>query len=264
MTAAIKIIKNNQDSKELLEQIFNSSNSPISCENYGKGGHCEKGVEGKLKLWGNKGDNSNENECKLARVLIIDDEPAALFNIGVTGSSPTVSDRTVYNYTNISFIDNFLNQVENLLSNISSSYFTKNNVYEFSGIFIVDKFLGKTKTISDAVGGMANVCKADDGFTKAFLTIKKDHPYQKDIFLGFDGKELTCDNYVELLGENSFHPERLKCEDGKFKECISEDKSEKVKHSGWHESDNCVNFVEKTAFVFDMNQGHFNFDHSEL
>ena len=181
----------------MLEQIFSSENNPKSCAVYGNGKHCEKGVEGKLKLWGNRGDNSNESECKLARVLTIDDEPAALFNIGVTGSSPTLSDRTVHNYTNVSLIDNFLNQVENLLSNISS-YFTKNNVYEFSGIFIVDKFLGETKTISDSIVNMANVCKANGGFTKAFLTIKKHQPYQKDIFVGFGGNEVTYDNYVKL------------------------------------------------------------------
>lgn len=37
-----------------------------------------------------------------------------------------------------------------------------------------------------------------------------------------------------------------------------------MQHKGWHESDNCIDFVEKTAFVFDMNQGHFDFGHSEL
>ena len=263
MTAAIKIIKNNQDSKELLEKIFDSANNPISCKSYGSGNHCEKGVEGKLKLWGNRGDNSDENNCKLARVIIIDDEPAALFNIGLTGSSPTVSDRTIYEYTSSSFVNNFLNKIENFLSNISSYYFTKNNVYEFSGVFIADKFLDRKDSISGAIGNMANICKAEDGFTKAFLTTKKDHPYQKDLFIGFGGKELTCNNYVELMEENSFHPERFKCEDGKFKECTSWG-SQKMQHKGWHESDNCVDFIEKIAFVFDMNQGHFNFDHLEL
>ena len=134
---------------------------------------------------------------------------------------------------------------------------------EFSGIFIVDKFLSETKTISDAIGNMANVCKANDGFTKAFLTINKEHPYQKDLFLGFGGKELTCDNYVELLGENSFHSERFKCEDGKFQECLSWG-SEKVKNPGWHESDKCIDFIEKNAFVFGMNEGHFDFGKGEL
>ena len=235
MSVSFKIIKNNDESKNLLNQIFSSANSPKSCAIYGNGKHCEKGVEGKLNLWGgNRGDDdtSNGNECKLARVLMIDDEPAVLFNIGVTGTSPTVIDRTID---------------------------PNGNVYEFSGIFIVDKYLDQKKLISDSIGSMANVCKADDGFTKAFLTIKKEHPYQKDIFLGFGGKELTCDNYVELLGENSFHPERFKCEDGKFKECTSWG-SEKVQHPGWHEYDNCTNFIEKTAFVFDMSEGHMHFD----
>ena len=112
MTTAIKIIKNNQDSKELLEQIFDSTNNPISCKSYGNGNHCEKGIEGKLKLWGNRGDNSNESDCKLARVITIDDEPAALFNIGLTGSSPTVSDRTIYEYTSIPFVNDALNKIE--------------------------------------------------------------------------------------------------------------------------------------------------------
>ena len=183
MTSAIKIIKNDQDSKELLEQIFDSTNNPISCKSYGNGDHCEKGVEGKLKLWGNRGDNSSKSDCKLARVITIDDEPAALFNIGLTGSSPTVLDRTTD---------------------------SNGKVYEFSGVFIADKFLGKKDSISDVIGDMANICKAGDDFTKAFLTIKKDHPYQKDLFVGFGGKELTCDNYIELIGENSFHPERFK------------------------------------------------------
>lgn len=238
MTTTIKIIKNNQDSKELLEQIFNFTNNPISCGSYGDGKHCERNMEGKLKLWGGRGDNGSESDCKLARVITIDDEPAALFNIGLTGSSPTVSDKTI-------------------------SKFTQNNVYEFSAVFIADKFLDKKDSISNSIGNMANICKADDGFTKAFLTIRKDHPYQKDLFLGFGGKELTCDNYTELMGENSFHPERFKCEDGKFKECTSWG-SQKIKHKGWHESDNCDNFVEKTAFIFDINQGHFHFEHSEL
>jgi hypothetical protein len=195
-------------------------------------------MEGKLKLWGGRGDNGSESDCKLARVVTIDDEPAALFNIGLTGSSPTVSDKTI-------------------------SKFTQNNVYEFSAVFIADKFLDKKDSISNSIGNMANICKGEAGFTKAFLTIRKDHPYQKDLFLGFGGKELTCDNYTELMGENSFHPERFKCEDGKFKECTSWG-SQKIQHEGWHESDNCVDFVEKTAFIFDINQGHFHFEHSEL
>jgi hypothetical protein len=263
MTTTIKIIKNNQDSKELLEQIFNFINNPISCGSYGDGKHCEKGVEGKLKLWGGRGDNGSESDCKLARVITIDDEPAALFNIGLTGSSPTVSDRTICEYTSSPFVNGVLNKIENFLSNVSSHYFTKNNVYEFSGIFIADKFLDKKDSISNSIGNMANICKADDGFTKAFLTIRKDHPYQKDLFLGFGGKELTCDNYTELMGENSFHPERFKCEDGKFKECTSWG-SQKIKHKGWHESDNCDNFIGKTAFIFDIDQGHFDFGHPEL
>lgn len=262
MTTVIKIIKNNQDSKELLEQIFDSTNNPISCKSYGNGNHCEKGIEGKLKLWGNRGDNSIESDCKLARVITIDDEPAALFNIGLTGSSPTVSDRTIYEYISIPFVNDALNKIEAFLSNISS-YFTKNNVYEFSGVFIADKFLDKKGSISGAISNIANICKADDGFTKAFLTTKKDHPYQKDLFIGFGGKELTCENYVELIGKNSFHPERFKCEDEKFKECASWG-NKKMQHKGWHESDNCIDFVEKTAFIFDMNQGHFDFGHSEL
>jgi len=236
MTMAIKIIKNNQDSEELLKQIFDSTNNPISCKNYGNGNHCEKGVEGKLNLWGNRGDNSDENDCKLARVIVINDEPAALFNIGLPGSSPTVIDRTIR---------------------------SNGNVYEFSGVFIADKFLDKKDSIVNTIGSIGDVCKADDGFTKAFLTIKKDHPYQKGLFVEYGGKELTCDNYAELIGKNSFHPERFKCEDGKFKECMSWG-SQKIQHKGWHESDNCVDFIEKTAFVFDMNQGHFDFEHPEL
>jgi hypothetical protein len=99
-----------------------------------------------------------ESDCKLARVVTIDDEPAALFNIGLTGSSPTVSDKTI-------------------------SKFTQNNVYEFSAVFIADKFLDKKDSISNSIGNMANICKGEAGFTKAFLTIRKDHPYQKDLFL---------------------------------------------------------------------------------
>ena len=115
MTTTIKIIKNNQDSKELLEQIFNFINNPISCGSYGDGKHCEKGVEGKLKLWGGRGDNGSESDCKLARVITIDDEPAALFNIGLTGSSPTVSDRTICEYTSSPFVNGVLNKIENFL-----------------------------------------------------------------------------------------------------------------------------------------------------
>ena len=241
MTTEIQIIRRDEESKNALFTLFDSSNSPTFCSSYGSGTHCDnpERTTKKWTLWGGRGEQNPESVCNLARIIYMSDNddnllPAALFNIGFTGNPPTIIDKT--NGTN-------------------------GGVYEFSGVFIAEEFIPKILQIAVAIDHHLHSCQASAGYTKAFVSFKPDAPYQADLFSAMGGTVLFEDNYLAELGENSMHPERFKFEDGLLLECVKWDQSSTPEHhEGWHDSDPCIDSIPKTAFVFDISGGHITHD----
>ncbi len=230
MTISISIIKTDQSSKDALNMIFSSENL-IACANYGGGVHCNpERTTLKINLWGKRGDEAvSENQCMLARIINVDSEPAAMFNIGKSGN--TVIDRT-------QGIDHY--------------------VYEISGLMIRDKFIYNNE-IAEAVKSFMSTCNVDAGYTKVFSTFLPTHPYQEDFLLSAGAIKLTSENINDKLGSNSLHPERFKFEGEQLQECSKWDANlGKISHEGWADSDPCVLWAEKTAFVFDIVGSHIN------
>jgi hypothetical protein len=236
---SITIIQKDAASKEALGIIFNPENV-IACANYGGGDHCnEKRSQAKVDIWGARSEGKSADECMLARVINIDSEPAAMFNIGKTGTSPTVIDRTSDR---------------------------EGSVYEFSGLMVRDQYFaeGLDPRISEAVKGFMQNCHADSQFTKAIVTFSPTHPYQEGFLLAAGGTVLTDVTIKSKLGDNSMHPERFKVEDGQFYECTKWDSSlAKIEHTDWQDSDPCVAWAPKIGMVFDISDGSI-VTHSEL
>lgn len=238
----IKIIKRNEESKNILEQIFNSANNPTFCASYGSGNHCDddQSITKKLNLWGERGEENAENACSVARIVYLNDSdnPAALFNIGITGKFPTIIDK---------------------------SNTTEGKVYEFSPIFITEEYLPHIIPVAISISDVLRSCETSEGYTKAFVSTNRDAPYQQDLFLAAGGIKLDENNYNDLLGLNPFHPERFLFDNnGQFLECKKWDEDAiLIEHGEWHSSPQCVEWIEKDAFVFDISGGHFE-THTDL
>ena len=189
----VTIVKNDTASKEALSSIFNATENPIACANYADGTHCtEARIDAKINIWGKRAEGKAGDACMVARIVHVDGEPAAMFNIGATGSPPTVIDKTHEG--------------------------TKGSVYEFSGLMVKDKFFQLDQGIARAVMNVLSTCKTDEGYTKAILSIAKDS-HEKNFLIFAGGIELTKENITSQLGENSLHPERFKLENGQSYEC---------------------------------------------
>ena len=146
-----------------------------------------------------------------------------MLNIGVPGNSPTVIDRR------------------------DSS---EGKVLEMSGVMVRDLYFADHE-VGNAISNVLAQYQAP-GFSKAFITFKVGH-IQQPMLAEAGAKELSTDNLAKELGANPIHPERFKIEDNKLLECTKWDSSvEKVSHDGWHDSHLCVDWVEKTAMVFEI------------
>lgn len=227
MLTSISVIKRDDSSTFALNKIFNSTNI-IACANYDDGTHCSPArTAKKIDIWGKRGDDAvSENQCMLARIINVDSEPAAMFNIGITGN--TVIDRTQT---------------------------TDHSVYEASGLMVRDNFLKNEKAaIVGAVKDFMRKCKADEGYTKVLITFSPTHPYQESFLSDAGAVKLTTENIVvDKLGSNSLHPERFRFEEGQLQQCSTWSKGlEKVLHEGWGYSDPCASWTNKTAYVFDI------------
>ena len=232
MLTSISVIKRDDSSTFALNKIFNSTNI-IACANYDDGTHCSPArTAKKIDIWGKRGDDAvSENQCMLARIINVDSEPAAMFNIGITGN--TVIDRTQT---------------------------TDHSVYEISGLMVRDEFLKYDKLavaefteIAGAVKDFMRTCKVDDGYTKVFATFLPTHPYQESFLSAVGAVKLTTENIVDKLGSNSLHPERFKFEGEQLQQCSTWSKGlEKASHEGWADSDPCASWTNKTAYVFDI------------
>ena len=228
MSTSISIIKTDDTSRTALSTVFDLENI-VACANYGGGVHCNpERTAAKVNLWGKRGDEAvSEDQCMLARIISVDGEPAAMFNIGKTGN--TVIDRTQAN---------------------------DGSVYEISGLMVRDKFQDNQE-IADSVKAFMSTCKVDEGYTKVFSAFLPAHPYQEGFLLSAGAEKLTAESIVNNLGNNSLHPERFKFEDEQLKECTKWDATlAKVSHEGWADSDPCVAWTDKTAYVFDIAGGH--------
>ena len=227
MTYSTTVIRTTKDSEDLLKHIFNPDNA-VACASYGGGVHCtaEK-VSTKIKVWGPRGDNSLlGEECKLARVISIDSEPVAVFNIGVPG-------RTVIDITE-----------------------GKNaSVYEI-GAFVVDEFLYNSN-VSSAIRQVLARCKTEDNYTKTIATFAPTHPYLEELLKSAGGVVVTSDNVETLLGDNSLHPERFKFDEtGTFYECSKWNTGSPVEHDGFNLSDQCINWILKKMVVLTHGDSH--------
>lgn len=231
-TYTMQTIKQDSSSRDALISIFDPKNKE-ACENYGGGTHCNTTrVEKKVQIWGARGNDAKENDCMVAKIIFSDDKPVALFNIGKSGTPPTIIDKTKDK---------------------------DGSVYEFSGLMVIDEYFhnGLNTDISATVKNFINSCDASPNYTKAFVTFSPTHPYQKD-FLGEAGGEiLTEKNLAKLLGDNSFHPARFKFENSQFYECSKYDQSvEPIEYDNWHPSNPCAEWAEKTAMVFNVSSDH--------
>lgn len=228
MSISVSVIKTDDSSKVALSTIFDPENV-VACANYGGGVHCNpERTALKINLWGKRGDEaSSEDQCMLARIISVDAEPAAMFNIGKTGN--TVIDKTQAN---------------------------EGSVYEISGLMIRDKFQDN-REIAVAVKNFISTCKVDDGYTKVFGIFLPDHPYQENFLLSAGAVRLTTENVANLLGSDSLHPERFQFIGEQLQECSEYDKNAtKSSHEGWDDSAPCVAWTNKTAVVFDVVDGH--------
>lgn len=226
MTIIIKILKRDEESRVALNTIFDPENIQ-ACENYGTGDHCNSDrVAMKIELWGKRGeDDKNPLKCHL---IFKDGDPTAMLNIGVPGNPPTVIDRR------------------------ESS---EGKVLEMSGVMVRDMYLADPE-MGNAISSVLAQYQAP-GFRKAFLTFKVGH-IQQAMLAEAGAKELSADNLTQELGDNPIHPERFKVEDKKLLECTKWDSSvEKVSHDGWHDSYPCVDWVEKTAMVFEIGESGY-------
>jgi|GEM_PF-3269313 len=218
-------ITNNTESAENLATIFNPE-SIIACSYYGDGGHCDRSVAGKVKIWG--GRDVQDSSC--ARPNFILDEKGIAVGIsiiGFTGSTPTVID----------------NRAE-----------TKGSVYEMSGLFIRDTFLNDLDAIAIESKKFMEECKADEGYTKAIATFSLSHPYQEDVLLAAGATKITAKNLEFELGNAPFHPERFQfSEADQLQECSKWSSEEgKIEHDAWHASEPCIAWADKTMLAFDV------------
>lgn len=230
MSIDISIIKINDSSKMALSTIFDPENI-VACANYGGGVHCNpEKVAKKIELWGKRGDEAvSEDQCMLARIISIDAEPAAMLNIGKPDSPATVIDKTQK---------------------------TNQFVYEISGLMVRDKFQGNAE-IANAVKDIMSTCKVDDNYTKVIATFSPIHPYQENFLLSAGAVKLTTENVISVLGNNSLHPECFKFEGAQLQECSRWDEAlAKITHEGWDDSEPCIEWLPKTACVFNVVDGH--------
>lgn len=240
MTTTISVLKTDDASKAALATIFDPVNE-ISCAAYGGGGHCNPTrVTAKINFWGKRGDDAanSQDSCALAKIVYVDSEPAAMFNIGFSGNTPTVLDKTTA---------------------------TPHLVYEFSGIFIRDAFINNTEVSVAVKSAIAN-CKAGEQYSKVFTSFSIAHPYQKEFLVKSGAIELTTENIESLLGSNSLSPGKFKLEDQKIMECTKWDKaSPRIQHdNGWSDSEQCEVWVEKSFFIFNIHDQAIEVSGAEL
>lgn len=221
MAMNIKVLKRDEDSKVALSKIFDPENIK-ACANYGAGDHCNQArVEKKLELWGKRGED--ETQPLKCHLIFKDGDPAAMLNIGAIGNPATVIDRT---------------------------HNAEGQVLEISGAMVRDMYL-EDSDISAAIKDILAQYSAP-GYSKAFITFRVGH-MQQPILENAGGVVLDATNTVEKLGDNAFHPERFKFKSDKVLECTKWNSDvEKVSHEGWHDSRPCVDWVEKTAMVFEV------------
>lgn len=234
MTIPGLIIKRDTQSKTMLTELFDKKANPIACANYGGGNHCsEARVTAKINMWGVRGDNAQEGDCKVARILTIDSKPVGMFNVGVTGNPATVIDRA----------------------------HGGSSVYELSGAFIKDSYFSNgflNGAIASDIRSIISNCTAGEKYTKAIVTFVPEHPYQGELFASAGFAKLTLENVDSILGQNSLHPERFKFVDEQVNECITwSSTSTEVEHKNWHDSKPCVEWTEKTMMVSEVSAQHF-------
>ncbi|MFQ3307584.1 MAG: hypothetical protein ACI8ZF_000840 [Candidatus Midichloriaceae bacterium] len=249
----------NSKSGDVLKDLLDSSKNPIACKDYGKS-HCDDEARNqkKIDLWGKRGDEANGNECKLAFSIYYDDENIGFFNIGVTGN-------TVKDFSSISF-PSIVDKIGYHIPYLKKSF--ESDVYESSGVFISDKFIENDfKYIGAEVKEHMIKCVAETGYTKLIATFNMDHPYQDAFWKSVGAKEVTADNVEQVLGTPSLsmHPARFRFEDEKLQECVAWDKGDKVSFgSGWHDSNECTQWIEKKMFVLDINDEHIAISHDDM
>jgi hypothetical protein len=234
-----QIVKQDQSSRDNLLKLFNPTENPEACKDYGDGKHCtETRVDTKVRIWGGRGEDKDELSCYTARIISINEEPIAMFNIGITGSSPTVIDK----------------------SGIHAG-----KVYDFSGLFMYDALalnFDLKNEISESLRFYMKECIADKGYSKAIITSTSEN--QIEFMSKSGGIKLTPDNIASLLGENSMHPERFKFENGQFLECRNWNQSQaKISHKDWHDSEPCSEWGQKEMIVFNVADGHIQV-HDEI
>jgi hypothetical protein len=234
----------NQPSIDALSYLFNTKNNRESCSLYGGGNHCDNEDRNKLKLtlWGDKGEKADLKSCAVAKVYFMNNVPAAINNVGLTGAPATVIDRSHGDHAH--------------------------QVYEFSGIFMADYYLATEN--QEEAGALINFilddlksCAADSGFTKGILTVAPDNHYQIKIFKALGAQIINQDNLLNILGENSMHPERFNFKNGTTHECTTWNKEVLVEHYGWHNSNQCSAWTNKTILALGITENHFDF-HSDL
>jgi len=232
MTIPGLIIKKNDQSIAMLSELFNEDENPIACANYGVGDHCNTArVVAKVEVWGARGEKASEDDCMVARVLKMDSKTVAMFNIGVTGTPPTVIDRANNNGA----------------------------VYELSGAFVKDSYFANgflNNTIASDLRKIVSNCKAGEKYTKAIVTFNPKHPYQEKLLSSAGFAKITQENIDTILGQNSFHPEKFKFKEEQVLECIAKEGG-LVSHINWHDSKECTKWVEKTMMVSEVSDHHF-------
>lgn len=259
----LEILKTNEASKQALHKIFDAENT-VACTHYGGGSHCNTArTDLKLKIWGGRGDKADESTCAVAKILYVDNDPAALINVGFTGASPTVLDKTGA---------------------------TPKQLYELSGLMVRDAYHDKMDTLAAAAKEAMSVChNASDEYSKMFVAYSPDHPYQKNFVDVLGGTKITKENVATILGENAMHPERFAFED-KWKDytvtdkttyyakafvdavlgtqfvaderaklndvslmqCRSWAKEGTMQHADWHDSQPCIDWTPAEAYVIDL------------
>lgn len=262
------MIQKNAESEQAIRGLLHPEINPNLC---GLIPCTDQRNDVRYQLWGGRGDEQATTQSCIRAVAVIDTdengqwtESLGLTNIGVSGSRPTVVDRSeagakpVYELSGWWVADK-INPL--LLAQHGALPFgSVDEFYTTTGDSFIDetqKLRAVFKNLQDffrtpcANEGMSRKAIVTYSVTNALQEKLWEHYYQVE---SLDHLKVTQASQEELLGLSSLHPDRFQVTETGVQECTQWDKEVVTRHDPalWHDATACTNWVDKTMLVLDL------------
>jgi hypothetical protein len=268
---AITIQKNTM-SEQAIRGLLNSDINPTLC---GLISCADQRNDVRYHLWGSRGDEQATTQSCARAVAVIETEietdknspwskSFGLMNIGMSGSRPTVMDRSeadpkpVYELSGWWVADK-INPL--MLAQYGALPFASvDEFYTATGDGLLDQTQKLRAVLADFQDFLRTPCSDEGMSRKAIVTYAVTNALQEKLWEHYyrveslDHLKVTQASQEELLGLGSLHPDRFQVTETGVRECTQWDKEVVTTHDPalWHDATACTHWADKTMLVLDL------------